>query len=536
VPTLTVKVTGSVTAGSTLSAAATLALGAPQGTLSYDWQNSSDGTNWNDISGATNADYQIAQTDVGSQLRVIVNFIDQSGQGANATSNVVNLTPPTGQLSGSVILTSAIEGNALPAGTTVATFSDTDATQAASTFTASINWGDGTTTSGIISGANGSFTVSGGHVYADEGQNTATVTVTSTFAGTQLSLSGTVAVSDALLTATPGTISGTEGTAINPTVATFTDANPNATLSDFSAMINWGDGSVTPGTVVAQAGGGFAVQGGHTYAEEGHCQTTVTVDDIGGSTTTTVSTTAIVDPPVVANPDSNGVAKGQTVSVSATKGVLANDSDPDDLTVEAVDGRTQAVGNTIEGKYGSLTLNADGSYVYKADPGSLPSQIVAQDTFSYSVSDGHGGVANSTLSLLVFNPSTYYQSGANTTLVSNGVQPNVLDGSAGNDVLIGGRTPDVLVGGNGDTLTGGGGPDTFLFRPDFGLNTITDFNVNNSAIQFDKSIFAGVSDILKHTADTAHGAVISDGHGDTVTLAGVTLAQLQAHQSDFHLV
>ena len=32
---------------------------------------------------------------------------------------------------------------------------------------------------------------------------------------------------------------------------------------------------------------------------------------------------------------------------------------------------------------------------------------------------------------------------------------------------------DVLIGGNGDTLTGGNGPDTFVFRPNFGANTIT---------------------------------------------------------------
>jgi hypothetical protein len=88
----------------------------------------------------------------------------------------------------------------------------------------------------------------------------------------------------------------------------------------------------------------------------------------------------------------------------------------------------------------------------------------------------------------------------------------------------------------GGTSAGGGGPDNFVFRPNFGANTITDFNVNNSAIQFDKPLFATVSDILAHTVDTVHGAVISDGHGDTVANAGVTLAQLQAHQSDFHLV
>jgi VCBS repeat-containing protein len=254
--------------------------------------------------------------------------------------------------------------------------------------------------------------------------------------------------------------------------------------------------------------------------------------------TETITIHGLNDNPT-ATPDSNGVAKGSDISVSAAHGLLANDSDPDihdHLTVGLVDGSAANVGSTIQGKYGSLIVSTDGSYVYKADHGSLPSQIVAQDNFTYGVSDGHGGVSTSTLSVLVFNPSTNYQSGANTTLVSNGIQPNVLDGSAGHDVLIGGIYADVLVGGSGDKLTGGGGPDTFVFRPNFGANTITDFNVNNSAMQFDKTLFTSVSDVLAHTTDTAHGAVISDAHGDSVTLIGVTLAQLHAHQTDFHLV
>jgi Ca2+-binding RTX toxin-like protein len=127
-----------------------------------------------------------------------------------------------------------------------------------------------------------------------------------------------------------------------------------------------------------------------------------------------------------------------------------------------------------------------------------------------------------------------YQAGANTTLVG-GNGKNVLDGSAGGDILIGGNGADILIGGNGVTLTGGNGPDTYLLRPNFGTNTITDFDVNNDTIQFDKSIFSLVSAIATYTTDSAGGAVISDGHGDSVTLAGVTAAQLAAHPNDFRL-
>ena len=75
-----------------------------------------------------------------------------------------------------------------------------------------------------------------------------------------------------------------------------------------------------------------------------------------------------------------------------------------------------------------------------------------------------------------------------------------------------------------------------MFRPHFGANTITDFNVQGDSIQLDKSIFSSVADLLSHTTNTANGAVINDTHGDTITLTNVTLQQLQTHQGDLFLV
>lgn len=265
----------------------------------------------------------------------------------------------------------------------------------------------------------------------------------------------------------------------------------------------------------------------------------VIIDDHHGATVdpkVVVTLNGANDAPI-AVADSNGTAKSKTVAVSASAGVLGNDSDPDvhdqdDLFVSQVNGALGNVGHTVKGSYGSLTMNADGSYVYAANKGALPAKIVAQDTFAYTVADGHGGTDTSTLSIVVFNPGVSYQAGINTTL-NGGNGPDVLDGSAGHDILLGGNGPDVLIGGDGDTLTGGNGPDTFLFRPNFGANTITDFNTNIDAIQFDRSLFTSATDILNHTTDTTGGAVITDATGDTVTLVGVTLAQL--HAIDFFL-
>lgn len=235
--------------------------------------------------------------------------------------------------------------------------------------------------------------------------------------------------------------------------------------------------------------------------------------------------------PTAAN-DSTAVVKGGTVTGS----VLANDSDPDGDAIQLTGVVGGSFGTSIAGKYGAFTLNADGSYSYVANKGGLPANIVPQDVFAYKIGDGLGGTTLATVCVVVLNPSQSYQADANTTLRGGNGQ-DVLDGSFGHDIVIGGNGADVLIGGPGDTLTGdNGGPDTYLFRPGFGANTIPDFDVNIDAIQIDKSIFPSVGDLLSHTTDTAAGAVIDDGKGDTITLNGVKVAQLQAHTSDFHLV
>ena len=58
-----------------------------------------------------------------------------------------------------------------------------------------------------------------------------------------------------------------------------------------------------------------------------------------------------------------------------------------------MNGSAANVGEAVVGTYGSLTVNTDGSYVYVANKGNPPPQIVAQDSFTYTASDGHGGTS-----------------------------------------------------------------------------------------------------------------------------------------------
>jgi Ca2+-binding RTX toxin-like protein len=110
-------------------------------------------------------------------------------------------------------------------------------------------------------------------------------------------------------------------------------------------------------------------------------------------------------------------------------------------------------------------------------------------------------------------------------------------GNSLNNVITGNDSANVLTGGAGiDTLTGGLGADTFVFAPNFGKDTITDFHPGEDILQFDHAIFASSVDALNHATDDGHGNTIitvSPGVG-AVTIQGVALAML--HLSDFHIV
>ncbi len=66
-------------------------------------------------------------------------------------------------------------------------------------------------------------------------------------------------------TLTGTSVTATSGQAFTGTVATITGASASATAGSFTAIILWGDGSISQGTVTADPNGGFDVTGTHTY-------------------------------------------------------------------------------------------------------------------------------------------------------------------------------------------------------------------------------------------------------------------------------
>jgi hypothetical protein len=192
---------------------------------------------------------------------------------------------------------------------TVANFTDSDSTQAAANFTATIDWGDGTTTPGVVTGSLGSFAVSGTHTYADEGGFTITVTVTDVANAQTASSSGTATVAESdVLAGTGLAISATQFVPFSGAVANFSDSNTTNVASDFTATINWGDGNTTA-AVVSGSGGAFTVSGTHTYTTAGGFPVIVTLSDDppGTATATATGTASVVAGSAVATPTLGGL-------------------------------------------------------------------------------------------------------------------------------------------------------------------------------------------------------------------------------------
>ena len=103
-------------------------------------------------------------------------------------------------------------------------------------------------------------------------------------------------------------------------------------------------------------------------------------------------------------------------------------------------------------------------------------------------------------------------------------------GSSKADNISGVAGGDLIEGSGGaDKLTGGPGPDIFLYHPNFRKDTIAGFDLANDVLAFDQNLFPSVADVLNHTADVKGNAVITYDGADTVTLLGITTAQLAEH-------
>jgi VCBS repeat-containing protein len=394
---------------------------------------------------------------------------------------------------------------------------------------------DGTVTFTPANNFNGpasfEYTVSDGKGGTDTGKASFTVT----------------AVNDLPVPVTDSATTGEDASVTVDVITNDTDVdNPNSDLRIARANIRDGQGAGV-GTISIGADGRtitFTPGSDLDALQVGESRNILIdyrVTDLSGTESATFETLTVLvngsnDAPVAVGDVDGEIV--EDMDEVATGNVLANDTDVegDTLVVSGVragssGGSNQAPGTTVQGQFGTLVLNADGSYTYTANSELLDTlDGNRQDVFTYRISDGMGGSDEATLAIVInergdnrtTNGTTGHdtiigdkgppdgagpgtddtinggsgndrlegrdgadtlngQSGSDTLIGGNG--RDRLFGESGTDTLEGGAGDDFLDGGTGnDRMTGGSGRDDFFFKTGNGRDTITDFMVGEDQL------------------------------------------------------
>src|SRR5262249_50803679 len=138
------------------------------------------------------------------------------------------------------------------------------------------------------------------------------------------------------------------------------DNNP----ANFSAFINWGDGTVaTPGLITFNpVSGNFTISGSHTYTDEGAFIDTITLFHNGVFDTSVTGVVFVIDPAVVPSPGAILALPEANGSQSVTVATFTDPGGPEALVDYSADiawgdGSTTAGTITFNGLTGVFSVS-----------------------------------------------------------------------------------------------------------------------------------------------------------------------------------
>jgi len=386
-PTGTPSVSGTTQVGQTLTgSAASVADLDGLGTFSYQWQSSTDGSTWSNISGATSSTYSLQQAENGKYVRLKVSYTDGGGTAETvySTATAAITAPPT---------------------TTVST-----STLSADTGSSNTDWITKTAAQ-TVSGSLSAALVAGETVQVSFDNGSTWQTTSATVGDTTFSIATTLSGANTFRARVTNSTGSSTAFSHAYTLDTTAPSAPTVSISaDTGSNASDGVTKTATQTVTVTAEGGATLDidygdgtahgsasGSHTYAD-GKYTISVTATDAAGNVSSAGTKVIVVD---TAAPTNITPSVSQLAVGDATNGATFCTLTATDATniPSFTDAWTYTLGGTDAGKFsisgGNLVINNSGGLT----AGSYSVDVTATDTA--------GNTYTKTLTLsVVTGPST----------------------------------------------------------------------------------------------------------------------------------
>ena len=201
-------------------------------------------------------------------------------------------------------------------------------------------------------------------------------------------------------------VSGVDASGVSiPTASGFSDP-------DSGDVLHYTATNLPAGLTIDPNTGNITGTLGAGASQGGPYSIVVTATDGSGASVSQTFQLTVTNPAPTAVADTLAVSENLSAGGNVVTGVGIGgdraDSDPDGdtLTVTRIGTGTAtpatavtAAGTSVVGAHGTLVIHTDGSYTYTATDNTLQAGEHATDVFSYTVSDGQGGTATTTLTV-----------------------------------------------------------------------------------------------------------------------------------------